>query len=224
MGPLGPTGPTGDKGDKGDRGYMGLKGDKGDIGPSGGPKGDTGLPGKGYDDPASVAFLQNKTVWCAEGICTNPVKIKMTNAWKGNVATTLDATSVTELDTSEIANDTLTYKELTIIGNRSAGADRTVGILDTLNVYGNINAKKDINITGNVNAKKDINITGKLMVNGVDVMSEIDKKINKNAVVNLNFMAFNKDLRADVNTGNKLDITGDPSWRDQNSQQFRLIG
>jgi hypothetical protein len=51
---------------------------------------------------------------------------------------------------SEIANDTNGYKGLMIVGNKSGGGERRVGIWDTLNVNGTTNANGTLNANGNV--------------------------------------------------------------------------
>jgi len=43
-----------------------------------------------------------------------------------------------ETNGSEISNDTQNYKELMIVGNKSGGANRRVGIWDELNVHGKL--------------------------------------------------------------------------------------
>ena len=50
------------------------------------------------------------------------------------------------IDQSEISNDTSSFKQLMIVGNKSAGAERRVGVWDSLAVHGNLNA--DANIVG----------------------------------------------------------------------------
>ena len=72
QGASGPMGPQGDKGDMGPQGLIGpigpqgQKGDKGDVG----LKGDAGLS---FDSDAGKRYLQNVTMWCADGdVCKIP--------------------------------------------------------------------------------------------------------------------------------------------------------
>jgi hypothetical protein len=44
------------------------------------------------------------------------------------------------VDRSEISNDTSAFQQLMIVGNKSGGAERRVGVWDTLNVNGTFNA------------------------------------------------------------------------------------
>lgn len=50
---------------------------------------------------------------------------------------------------SEISNDTGNFKTLMIVGNKSAGAERRVGVWDRLEVNGFLQGKGDANFTGN---------------------------------------------------------------------------
>ena len=68
----------------------------------------------------------------AGAVTTNDIKI--TNAWSNFPNTGKDK--------SEISNDTNQFKQLMIVGNRSAGGARQVGVWDKLNVNG------DLNVTG----------------------------------------------------------------------------
>ena len=49
---------------------------------------------------------------------------------------------------SEISNDTGYYKQLMIVGNKSGGGERRVGIWDTLNVNGSLNVNGDTRANG----------------------------------------------------------------------------
>ena len=51
---------------------------------------------------------------------------------------------------SEISNDITGYKQLMIVGNRSGGGPRKVGIWDELDVNGQLNVNGNQNITGNL--------------------------------------------------------------------------
>lgn len=51
---------------------------------------------------------------------------------------------------AEIANDTGTYKSLMVVGNRSAGDARKVGVWDDLSVARDLNVGRDVNIAGRI--------------------------------------------------------------------------
>jgi hypothetical protein len=51
-------------------------------------------------------------------------------------------------DKSEISNDIGGFKTLMIVGNKSAGAERRVGIWDRLNVNGNLHTTRDLILDG----------------------------------------------------------------------------
>jgi hypothetical protein len=101
-----------------------VKGDKGDRGDSGGITEDN----------------KKNMVWCADGVCrskghtfaveTSPAasdnKLYLTNEWQSKPDSVLNA--------SEISNDTKDRKKLMIVGNRSGGGVREVGIWDNLTV------------------------------------------------------------------------------------------
>ena len=84
----------------------------------------------------------------------------------------------TGIDKSEISNDTDVFKKLMIVGNKSGGAERRVGIWDQLDVHGgmradglidgqNLNGRDSVNV-GNDAAwmRKDGNIYGKGQIEG----------------------------------------------------------
>jgi len=64
--------------------------------------------------------------------------IKFSRKWTGS---TDGAT-----DKSEISNDTVGFKKLMIIGNRSAGGSRQVGLWDDVSVAGNLRVNGDLQI------------------------------------------------------------------------------
>ena len=51
-------------------------------------------------------------------------------------------------DRSEISNDTASFKKLMIVGNKSAGAERRVGVWDRMDVHGNLGVDADATING----------------------------------------------------------------------------
>jgi len=57
---------------------------------------------------------------------------------------------------SEIANDTNAFKELMVVGNKSAGGERRVGVWDTLNVHGTLNTDGALNANGRLRANGTI--------------------------------------------------------------------
>jgi hypothetical protein len=112
-GAVGATGIRGDTGPKGPDGPAGPTGPKGDDGPLG-PTGPQGSPGT--------------NAWTAP-IWKNDLKLNFSNKWQGSTDPVTD--------TSEISNDTTGFKQLMIIGNKSAdGVTRTTGIWDRLNIHG----------------------------------------------------------------------------------------
>jgi len=105
-----------------------LKGAKGDKGDSGGITDEN----------------KKNLIWCADGVCRPYGKddtfvvgagitagVSLTNTWKDGG----------QKDSSEISNDTGTYKQLMIAGNKSAGGAREVGIWDNLTVDANTTTK-----------------------------------------------------------------------------------
>jgi hypothetical protein len=150
-GPIGATGPQGPQGLKGDMGPTGPIG-VGSIGPIG-PRGETGLVGpmgptgpqgligpQGLQGPAGpAADLSNVTTAKIGGV-------KFANVWSN----TQD--SENGINGSSIVNDTTGFKNLMIVGNRSAGATtgstRNVSIWDDLTVAGNITSKNIV--AGNI--------------------------------------------------------------------------
>jgi PAN domain len=54
---------------------------------------------------------------------------------------------------SEISNDTTQFKQLMIVGNKSGGGERRVGIWDTLNVNGTLNVTGDTRASGSFLSK-----------------------------------------------------------------------
>jgi len=63
---------------------------------------------------------------------------------------------------SEIANDVGSYKKLMIVGNKSAGGVRKVGVWDHLQVHGSQNIDSNLAVGGNTA------IGGNLTVNGIN--------------------------------------------------------
>lgn len=56
-------------------------------------------------------------------------------------------------DGSEISNDIGSYKELMLVGNKSSGGNRRVGVWDNLSVHGNQQISGDLSVTGNLTVK-----------------------------------------------------------------------
>jgi len=112
-----------------------LKADVGFTTSLKGPKGDKG------ESAAINDATKKNLIWCADGVCRPYGKddrltvgagitagISLTNTWKNGG----------QKDSSEISNDTGTYKKLMVVGNTSAGGAREVGIWDNLTVDRNI--------------------------------------------------------------------------------------
>lgn len=59
----------------------------------------------------------------------------------------------TKTDGSEISNDVGTFKELMIVGNKSAGGNRKVGIWDNLAVHGDQQITGGLNVGGRLNVQ-----------------------------------------------------------------------
>jgi hypothetical protein len=74
-----------------------------------------------------VCSFQNERFTEAEPVFQN---IKFSKNWT--------AYPDDKTDASEIANDTNVFKQLMIVGNKSAGGPRTVGVWDKLNVNGEL--------------------------------------------------------------------------------------
>lgn len=105
-----------------------------------GPGKDSVVPGpKGEIGPSGSINEENKKnlIWCADGICRNSDKntIAFTNNWK--------ALPRSDNNMSEISNDINDYKKLMLVGNRSAGGDREVGIWDNLLVDKNLTVRNN---------------------------------------------------------------------------------
>lgn len=85
-------------------------------------KGEKGAPGS----PGGINEENKKNlIWCADGTCRNDgTGVSLTQGWKNGADTT----------SSEISNDVGTYKKLMVVGNKSAGGEREVGVWDNLSV------------------------------------------------------------------------------------------
>lgn len=79
-------------------------------------------------------------------VTTNDIKV--TNAWSGFTDTSKN--------TSEISNDTNRFKQLMIVGNKSAGGVRQVGVWDKLNVHGDLRVSNRICAGNECVVKKDV--------------------------------------------------------------------
>jgi hypothetical protein len=107
-------------------------------------RGPKGVDGNIGDQAAlkSNLFEKGNTMWCADGeFCQIPDKkkggdlggIRLSDKWSGYP----DAQRNGKW-TSEISNDTDGFKKLMIVGNKSGGGARRVGIWDELQVHGNL--------------------------------------------------------------------------------------
>jgi len=76
----------------------------------------------------------------------NNNKLRFSNKWTGFPDNATDR--------SEISNDTSGFKELMIVGNKSGGGERRVGVWDTLNVHGTLNTRGTINTPVGVNVTR----------------------------------------------------------------------
>ena len=134
-GQIGSTGPDGEEGLKGSTGSSGSKGETGSRGPEG-ERGPDGAEG-----PQGPIGLQGIT-----GFGTDVINnVKFSQGWQNFPASATN--------TSEISNDITGDKKLMIVGNRSAGGVRKVGILGELNINGRSNNGQSnngqLNVTGN---------------------------------------------------------------------------
>jgi hypothetical protein len=68
--------------------------------------------------------------------------IKMSKSWSGYP----DNAS----NRAEISNDTSSFKQLMIVGNKAAGADRRVGVWDRLDVHGELGVDRDAVVRGDL--------------------------------------------------------------------------
>jgi hypothetical protein len=98
------------------------------------------------NDQLIIDQLDKKNNWhqylmMADGnVGLNNNKLRISNNWTGFPDK--------ETDQSEISNDTNAFKKLMIVGNKSAGGERKVGIWDTLDVNGTLNVKGQTNVNG----------------------------------------------------------------------------
>ncbi len=105
------------------------------------------------------------------GGALNP--LRLTSAWSGFPETKNNA--------AEIANDTGTYKALMILGNKSAGGVRRVGLWDRVDVYGRLvvgpGADAGITVNGPVDSSAvktgDLNVTTLATVAALKVVSTL---------------------------------------------------
>jgi hypothetical protein len=67
----------------------------------------------------------------------NPNGVNLTKNWQNTA----------NGSAAEISNDTSGFKMLMIVGNSSAGGQRTIGMWDVVNVYGTLNVSNNINTT-----------------------------------------------------------------------------
>jgi hypothetical protein len=72
----------------------------------------------------------------------NDNKLRFSNKWSGFPDNATDQ--------SEISNDSSDYKKLMIVGNKSAGAERRVGVWDRLDVHGALGVDNNIKIRHNM--------------------------------------------------------------------------
>lgn len=94
--------------------------------------------------------------------------IKFSNQWSGFP----DAPN--SANNAEISNDISGFKQLMVVGNRSGGSERRVGIWDTLNVNGKLNVKKDTSKSigsGNAEIEGDVSVAGNLKLKDVNFVS-----------------------------------------------------
>jgi hypothetical protein len=78
---------------------------------------------------------------------------------------------------SEISNDTIGFKTLMIVGNKSAGAERRVGIWDRLDVNGTLNVNQSGNVPGNIKAAGNISTNGQFCINNTCISEGNLRKI-----------------------------------------------
>jgi hypothetical protein len=111
-------------------------------------------------------YIDQQTALIKQNITNTFDKLTVNSAFTANGDLTLNNMKFsrnysgypdTGVDKSEISNDTTNFKKLMIVGNKSAGGVRSVGVWDKLDVYGDLSAT---NITGSkLTTDKGIAIT-----------------------------------------------------------------
>jgi hypothetical protein len=105
----------------------------------------------------SNLFDKGNTMWCADGeFCQIPTAkkggelggIRFSDRWSG-----FPDKQVNGKWNSEISNDTVDFKQLMIVGNKSGGGNRKVGIWDQLNVWGYTHLDGDLWVKGKINQR-----------------------------------------------------------------------
>ena len=188
------------------------QGKPGDIGPLGplGPKGNQGEKGdQGEKGIQGKPGFDGSNAWVAP-VYTNALNLNFSNAYQHS----------SDPLTSEISNDTDKFKQLMLIGNKSANQTTSqVGVMNRLNVYGDLLVDKTIGgndatqfITGSGGYYTGYNGTGG--VNSPNFILDI-KKQNSLTRDGLN----NNTGNINVNNGN-INVNGDLKLNKLNSRGF----
>lgn len=107
---------------------------KGEAGTVSDPQSFLGTQGVRVDTAKQNAYKGSLFCYTTNGniICNTPNNLNFTNNWMD--------TMHSDNNVSEISNDTTVFKKLMLVGNKSGGGKRKVGIWDDLDVAGNLSA------------------------------------------------------------------------------------
>lgn len=182
------------------QGQPGTPGTTGTTGPQG-PLGPEGLVGKKGDDGSNA--------WKAP-LYTNDLQLNLSNVYQ----------NVSNKSNAEISNDTGKYKELMIVGNKSADNKTSqVGVWDRLNVHGDLTV--DNTIGGNDSSQFITGLggyyTGYTGIKGV-VSPNITLDINKQNSFTRDGLIINNG-NINVNNGD-ITISGDIKFNKLNTRGF----
>jgi hypothetical protein len=122
---------------------------------------------------------------------------------------------------SEISNDTDTYKKLMIVGNKSAGAERRVGIWDRLDVHGNLGVDGKIDVAGDAKFGKVV-LGSTLYVNDKSQFLG-DAKFGNVALDGTLYVHNKSQFVGDTNFGGNITVNGKP-LTDYNKQVDFVLG
>ena len=133
-------------------------------------------------------------------------KIRFSNKWTGFPDNATDK--------SEISNDTDGFKKLMIVGNKSAGGERKVGIWDKLDVHGNLGVDRSATVGGNFSIDgATMYNKGRQHIHGEELLY----LLNRSGVIIGKEWGGNGNLNVQGNLGVGGNIPGD--WRGVNMQR-----
>jgi cytoskeletal protein CcmA (bactofilin family) len=142
--------------------------------------------------------------------------LNFTSSWQG--------TPDNVRNVSEISNDTLSNKQLMIVGNKSAGGNRQVGIWDTLNMNGHLNMKNGgmINFPNDGSGLNWGNGYSKIYDNGnLNILTDDTMIIN--APTNLELNTPQTNVNGFLTVKNNTQINGTLKVCDNSGNNCRII-